>query len=123
MEINITGAKTYKQASSVAFSIGNSSLVKTAIAGQDANWGRVIMAIGKGDSNIIQNKIKLSFGKNLLATNGQKFDKVNLKKLNLYMQNKIIQINVDLGIGKFKRTVYSSDLTKEYIRINADYRS
>ena len=123
MEINVSGAKSYKQASLVSFSIANSQLVKTAVAGEDANWGRVIMAIGKSDSKINQNKIKLRYGKSLVASNGKKYNKINIKKLDKYMQNKKIQINVDLGIGKFKRTVYSSDLTHEYIRINGDYRS
>ena len=123
MKIIVSGASTYKQASSVAFSIANSPLVKTAIAGQDANWGRVIMAIGKSDSKIDQNKIKLKFGNLLVAFNGQKFARINIKKLDIYMKRKIIQINVDLGIGKFERTVYASDLTHEYIRINGDYRS
>jgi len=123
MEINVIGAKTYKQASAVSFSIANSTLVKTAIAGQDANWGRVIMAIGKADLRINQNKIKLRFGNNLVASKGGMYKKINIKKLDLYMLNKKIQINVDLGIGKFKRTTYSSDLTHEYIRINGDYRS
>ena len=123
MKINISGAKSYKQSSSVAFSIANSPLVKTAIAGQDANWGRVIMAIGKSDSKIDQNKIKLKFGNFLVSCNGQMFSRINIKKLNNYMKSKIVQINVDLGIGKFKRTVYASDLTYEYVRINGDYRS
>jgi len=123
MEINVSGAKSYKQASSVAFSIANSQLVKTAIAGQDANWGRVIMAIGKADSKINQNKIKLKFGNLLVASNGQMFKKINIKKLDIYMKNKVIEINLDLRIGNFKKTVYASDLTHEYVRINADYRS
>ena len=123
INVNVLRAKNYRQASSVAFSIANSQLVKTAIAGQDANWGRIIMAIGKADSKINQNKIKLKFGKLLVATNGQMFNKINIKKLDIYMKNKVIEINLDLGIGDFKRTVYASDLTHEYIRINADYRS
>ena len=123
MEINVSRAKNYQQASSVAFSIANSQLVKTAIAGQDANWGRIIMAVGKADSKVNQNKIKLKFGKLLVACNGQMFNKINIKKLDIYMRNKVIQINLDLGIGNFKRTVYASDLTHEYIRINGDYRS
>jgi len=123
MEINVLGAKNYQQASSVAFSIANSQLVKTAIAGQDANWGRIIMAIGKADSKINQDKIKLKFGNLLVACNGQMFKKINIKKLDTYMKNKVIEINLDLGIGDCKRTVYASDLTHEYVRINADYRS
>ena len=123
MQIDVTGAKSYKQASNVSFSVGNSALVKTAIAGQDANWGRVIMAIGKGDNAVNQNKIKLSFGNLLVASNGKMHSKINLKKLDSYMKRKLINIKIDLGLGKFKRTVFASDLTHEYIRINADYRS
>ena len=123
MEVNIIGANTYKQATSVAFSIANSPLVKTAIAGQDANWGRVIMAIGKADRKINQNKLKLKFGNFLVADNGEMYKKIDIKELNKYMKNKTIKINVNLGLGNFKRTVYASDLTHEYIRINGDYRS
>ena len=123
MKIIISGAKSYKQASSVAFSIANSQLVKTAIAGHDANWGRVIMAIGKSESKIDQNKINLKFGNLLVSSKGKMFSRINTKKLDDYMKSKIIEINVDLGIGKFKRTVYASDLTYEYVRINGDYRS
>ena len=123
IEVQVNGAKTYKQATAVSFSIANSPLVKTAIAGEDANWGRVIMAIGKAGTKIDQNKIKLKFGNYLVANKGHKYEKINLKKLDKYMLNKHIKIIVDLGLGKFERTVYSSDLTHEYVRINADYRS
>ena len=123
IEVKVNGAKTYKQATAVSFSIANSPLVKTAIAGEDANWGRVIMAIGKANTQIEQNKIKLMFGNYLVANKGHKYEKINIKKLDKYMLNKHIKIIVDLGMGKFERTVFSSDLTHEYIRINADYRS
>lgn len=123
MQINIMNAKTYSQASNIAFAIANSQLVKTAIAGEDANWGRIIMAIGKTNEKINQNKIKLSFGKLKVAINGKMHTKINIKKLNKYMKEKKIEINVDLDIGRFDRTVFASDLTHEYIRINAEYRS
>ena len=123
IQVNVIGARTYVQASSVAISIANSPLVKTAIAGQDANWGRIIMPIGKADRNVDQNKIKLKFGNNLLATKGEMYKGMKIKKLDSYMKNKMIKINVDLGLGNFKRIIYSSDLTHEYIRINGDYRS
>ena len=123
MSISISGGRNYKQVSAVAFSIANSPLVKTAIAGEDANWGRVIMAIGKANTKIDQNKINLKFGSFLVASNGKMNNNMNITKLDKYMKKKIIEINVDLGLGKYKRTVYSSDLTHEYIRINADYRS
>ena len=123
IKINVTGAKSYTQASLISFSIANSPLVKTAIAGEDANWGRIIMAIGKTKTVINQNKIKLSFGKLIVARNGSMNKSINRKKLDVYMKNKIIEINIHLGLGNYKRTVYSSDLTHEYISINADYRS
>ena len=123
MQVNIMNAKTYSQASNIAFAIANSQLVKTAIAGEDANWGRIIMAIGKTNEKINQNKIKLSFGKLKVAINGKMHTKINIKKLNEYMKEKKIEINVDLDIGRFDRTVFASDLTHEYIRINAEYRS
>ena len=123
IDVNVSGAKDYIQAKNVAFSIANSSLVKTAIAGEDANWGRVIMAIGKADTKINQNKIKLKFGNITLASNGEKSKKISIQKLDSYMKNKIIQILIYLGIGKSSKSVFSSDLTHDYITINADYRS
>ena len=123
IKVNVSGARTYIQASLVALSIANSPLVKTAIAGQDANWGRVIMAIGKAEKNVDQSKIKLKFGNNLTAIKGSMYKRIQIKKLDNYMKNNIIEINVDLGLGIFKRTIFSSDLTHEYIRINGDYRS
>ena len=123
MEINISGAFSKNQASIIGFSIANSPLVKTAIAGEDANWGRVIMAIGKTNSNVNQDKIKLKFGNILITSDGQVVKNLDSKKLDSYMKNKTIQINVNLGLGKYKRTIYASDLTHEYIKINADYRS
>ena len=123
IEVRVTGAKNKIQASNVAFSIAESMLVKTAIAGEDANWGRIIMAIGKSDKNIVQNKIIIRFD-NLVVTNkGAAYPKINIKKLNSYMKNKIIKINVDLGIGKYHKKVWSSDLTHDYVSINADYKS
>jgi len=123
IEITVLKAKNSEQALSVAFSVANSPLVKTAVAGQDPNWGRVIMAIGKSYSQVIQNKIKLSFGKFLVAKNGEIYPKINIKKLDAYMKNKVIKINIELGLGSYTRTVYSTDFTHEYVRINSDYRS
>tara|TARA_B110000438_G_scaffold303085_1_gene363054 strand:- start:178 stop:1386 length:1209 start_codon:yes stop_codon:yes gene_type:complete len=123
IEVNIFSGKSKTQSKKVAFSIAESMLVKTAIAGEDANWGRIIMAIGKADKNIQQNKIEVSFGNLLVAKNGMKNNKINIKKLDQYMKNKIININVKLNLGKFQKTVWSSDLTYEYVKINKDYRS
>tara|TARA_A100001011_G_scaffold224486_1_gene232430 strand:- start:3430 stop:4695 length:1266 start_codon:yes stop_codon:yes gene_type:complete len=123
IKINILNSKSKKQAKKIGFSIVNSPLVKTAISGQDANWGRVIMAIGKTEENINQNKVKVLFGKNLVCENGSINKKINLKSLNRYMKNKIIEISVFLNSGSTNHTIYGNDLTHEYIKINADYRS
>ena len=123
IKINILNSKSKKQAKKIGFSIVNSPLVKTAISGQDANWGRVIMAIGKTEENINQNKVKVLFGKNLVCENGSINKKINLKSLNRYMKSKIIEISVFLNSGSTNCTIYGNDLTHEYIKINADYRS
>ncbi len=123
IKVNVLNARAKNQAKKIAFSIANSPLVKTAIAGEDANWGRVIMAIGKTEENINQNKIKVLFGNNVVCENGSISKKINIRKLNNYMKNRTIEINVILNLGKYFHTVYGNDLTFEYLKINADYRS
>ena len=123
IEVNVLNAKTKKQAKNIAFSIANSLLVKTAIHGKDANWGRVVMAIGKTEEKIVQEKIVLRFGNLIVAKNGMMNKKINLKNLDKYMKQRKIVINVELNIGTKKHTVFSSDLSNKYIEINADYRS
>ena len=123
IKVNVLKARTKIQAKKIAFSIANSPLVKTAVAGEDANWGRVIMAIGKTEEKINQNKIKVLFGNNIVCENGSVSKKINIRKLNQYMKNNTIDINVNLNLGKFSNTVYGNDLTLEYLKINADYRS
>ena len=123
IEVNLINAKSKIQAKKVAFSIAESLLVKSAIAGGDANWGRIVMAIGKADKYIDQNKISIKFDNILVSKNGSMYSKINIKKLNNYMKRKIIKINVDLSAGKHDRTVWSSDLTHNYLNINSDYRS
>ncbi len=123
IRVNVLNARSKNQAKKIAFSIANSPLVKTAVSGEDANWGRVIMAIGKTEENIDQNKIKIYFGNNIVCENGSKSKKINIRKINHYMKNKFIEINVKLNLGKFYHTVYGNDLTHEYLKINADYRS
>ena len=121
IKVNVTEAKNKIQAKNIAFSIANSPLVKTAIAGEDANWGRVVMAIGKTQEKIDQEKIKIKFGNILLGNKTN--NKINTSKVDKYMKNKIIEINIRLGLGNASRVVYGNDLNNEYIRINADYRS
>ena len=123
IEASVTGAKSKKQAKNIAFSIVNSPLVKTAISGEDANWGRIIMAIGKSRENIIQDKIKIYFGSYLLCKSGKINPKINILKINKYMKDKFIKIRVDLGIGINNHKVYGNDLSYDYIKINSDYRS
>ncbi len=123
IKVNVLNSSSKIQAKKIAFSIANSPLVKTAVTGEDANWGRVIMAIGKTEEKIIQNKIKVLFGNNIVCENGSISKKINIRKLDNYMKNKIIEINVNLNLGKFYHTVYGNDLTIEYLKINADYRS
>ena len=123
IEVNVSNAKNKIQAKKIAFSIAESLLVKTAICGQDPNWGRIIMAIGKTLEKIEQDQISLKFGKHLIIKNGMVEKKLNEKKLKNYMKNKILKINLDLKLGPYNKTVWSSDLTKKYIEINAGYRS
>ncbi|MDC3131974.1 bifunctional glutamate N-acetyltransferase/amino-acid acetyltransferase ArgJ [Pelagibacteraceae bacterium] len=123
IKVNILKSKSKQQAKNIGFSIINSPLVKTAISGEDANWGRIIAAIGKSYENINQNKVKVLFGKNLVCEKGSINKYIGLKSLNKYMKNKIIEITVILNSGSINHTVYGNDLTHEYIRINADYRN
>tara|TARA_Y100001970_G_scaffold64725_1_gene82859 strand:- start:11810 stop:13069 length:1260 start_codon:yes stop_codon:yes gene_type:complete len=123
IKVEVKKAKNKSQAKKIAFAIVNSPLVKTAIAGEDANWGRIVMAIGKTQENINQDKIIIKFGDNILAKDGKIFNKINLSKINKYMKNKFIDIQVNLNLGKASSIVYGNDLNNEYIRINADYRS
>ena len=123
IKVNILKCKSKKQAKEIGFSIVDSPLVKTAIAGQDANWGRIIAAIGKSEQQINQNKIKIYFGKNLVCEKGSIYKNINKGKLNQYMKNKTIELFIYLNNGKQNLTVYGNDLTYEYVRINAHYRS
>ena len=94
IRVNVLNARSKNQAKIISFSIANSPLVKTAIAGEDANWGRIIMAIGKTEESINQNKIKIFFGNNIVCENGSISKKINIKKLNQYMKKSTIDINV-----------------------------
>ena len=123
IEVNVLGAQSYIDAKNVALSIANSPLVKTAIAGEDANWGRIIMAIGKSKAKLDQNNISLKFGKNLILKKGKLKKNYNEEPVSEYLKKNQIKIEVDLNCGKFVSNVWTCDLTKKYIEINADYRS
>ncbi len=121
--INTTNCKTEEHAKKISFSIANSPLVKTAIAGEDPNWGRIIMAIGKANVNINRNKISIKFGPYKIVEKGKISNSYNEADVAMYMKNENIDISVDLSQGKKNFTAYTMDLTKKYIDINSDYRS
>ena len=121
--VNIKGAKHEKDAKKIAFSIANSSLVKTAVAGEDPNWGRIIMAIGKSKVSIKLNKLNINFGEIKIVEKGELVENYSEEDAKQYMKNEKIDFNIDLKMGSKNFTVYSMDLTKKYIEINSDYRS
>ena len=121
--INILKAKREIDAKKIAFSIANSPLVKTAIAGEDPNWGRIIMAIGKSNVPLNLDKLNIKFGELQIIEHGKLIAKYDEKIVANYMKWDHLEINVDLNIGNGNFTAYTMDFTKEYININADYRS
>jgi len=121
--INVIKSKNEKDAKKIAFSIANSNLVKTAIAGEDPNWGRVIMAIGKSGININLDKLSINFGNIKIIEKGKIFKDYNESEVANYMKDKAIDITINLNAGVKNFTAYTMDLTKNYIEINADYRS
>ena len=121
--VEVVEAKNDEDARKVARSIINSPLIKTAMAGSDSNWGRIIMAIGKSDAQILPEKISLSFGKYLILDKGKKFISKNALKINKYLKKSEIKIKISLGLGRGNSKMWTCDLTKDYISINADYRS
>ena len=121
--INIMKSKNEDDAKKIAFSIANSPLVKTAIAGEDPNWGRIIMAIGKSGVNINLKKLSINFGNIQVIDNGQLVNNYQENEVANYMKNQTIDISINLNMGVKKFTAYTMDLTKKYIEINTDYRS
>ena len=121
--INVIGARSSAMARNIAFSIANSPLFKTAIAGEDPNWGRIVMAVGKSGENIVLNKMQVKIGNILVAEQGKVAKDYNEKELKEYMKWDSIDIEVNLNLGPALYTVYTCDFTHEYIDINADYRN
>ncbi len=122
IEINVVNAKSRNEAKTIGFKIGNSPLVKTAIYGADANWGRILATVGAKGIKFNPNKIEIKFGPYTLFKNGSPA-KFSEKRLKSYLHNHEIKIIFNLNQGKNKYTVFSSDFTEEYIKINAHYRS
>ncbi len=123
IEIEVKKVRDKKSARAIAFSIANSLLVKTAIAGGDPNWGRIVMAIGKTEKIFDMKKLKIFIQDELLTKNGCVIKNVNEEKLKKELEKKYVKIVVDLDSGDHSFTAWTSDLTEQYIKINADYRS
>ncbi len=121
--INCKKCKSDKDAKNISFSIANSLLVKTAIAGEDPNWGRIAMAIGKSNAKINENKLSIFIGPYKIFFKGSLHEKYDEQKVSEYMKNESIEITIEIGTGNKNFTAYTMDLTKKYIEINADYRT
>ena len=121
--INVIGARSITMARNVGFSIANSPLVKTAIAGEDPNWGRIVMAAGKSGENIISNKMQIKIGDYLVAEQGRASNDYDENLMKTYMKWDSINIEVNLNLGSASYTVYTCDFTHDYISINADYKN
>ena len=123
ISVKVINSKSKIDAKNIAFSVINSPLVKTAISGEDPNWGRIIMAIGKSGEKISPDKIEIKFGELKVAEKGRISEEYNEEKLKEYMKwdDLLIEVNLKIGHGSFE--CYTCDLTNEYININADYRN
>ena len=121
--INVINAKSLGSAKNIAFSIANSPLVKTAMAGEDPNWGRIVMGIGKSGEVVDTKKLKIKIGNYLVADNGRVSETYDEKKLKEYIQWDSIEIEVNLKLGNDAFKCYTCDFTHDYININADYRN
>ncbi|MCV0424523.1 MAG: bifunctional glutamate N-acetyltransferase/amino-acid acetyltransferase ArgJ [Roseibium sp.] len=123
VEVRVDGAESDQSAKTIALSIANSPLVKTAVAGEDANWGRVVMAVGKAGEPADRDRLAIWFGDIRVAVEGERDPDYSEEAASAVMKEEDIVIRVDLGLGRGSATVWTCDLTKEYVAINGDYRS
>ncbi len=123
IQIDVLKCKSEEDAKKIGFSIANSPLVKTAIAGEDPNWGRIMMAVGKNDVELNINLLSLNIGGHKVLEKGQLVKNYSEQTLKDYMKNNSIKITLEINLGKKNFTCYTMDLTKKYIEINSDYRS
>jgi glutamate N-acetyltransferase/amino-acid N-acetyltransferase len=119
----VSGAESDASAKKIARTICESPLVKTAIAGEDANWGRIVMAAGRADERIVKNQIGVRFGPLWAARAGMASPDYDEAAMSAYMQNAELEIEVTVGSGPGRARMYTCDFTKRYIEINGDYRS
>ena len=120
---DVQDAKSWDAARRIALACANSPILKTAIAGEDPNWGRVVMAVGKSGEAADRDKLTIWFGPHCVARNGERADDYDEKTVAKYMKNREIVIRISVGVGKAAATVWTCDLTHDYVSINADYRS
>ncbi len=123
ISIRVKNCKTEEDAKKICFSIANSPLVKTAIAGEDPNWGRIIMAVGKSNVDLNPNKISIKLGNITIIENGKLLNSYNEHEAANYMKEEKIDLLINMNLGKKEFTSYTMDLTKKYIEINSDYRT
>ncbi|MBU2532715.1 MAG: bifunctional glutamate N-acetyltransferase/amino-acid acetyltransferase ArgJ, partial [Alphaproteobacteria bacterium] len=123
VEIQVNGAENDRAAHRIAMTMANSPILKAAIAGEDPNWGRVVMAVGKAGEAADRDKLQIRFGELLVAKNGLRAPDYREEQGAAYMKNAELRISVDVGIADGTATVWTCDLTHDYITINADYRS
>jgi glutamate N-acetyltransferase/amino-acid N-acetyltransferase len=123
VRINVTGAESPASARKIARTIAESPLVKTAFAGEDANWGRIVMAVGRADEPIDRTRLKVQFGPLVAAQDGLIAPTYDEGKMSAYMKKDELEVSVDVGVGRGSATVWTCDLTKQYVAINGDYRS
>jgi glutamate N-acetyltransferase/amino-acid N-acetyltransferase len=121
--IRVSGAVSDAAAKRIGLAIGNSPLVKTAIAGEDANWGRIVMAVGKAGERADRDRLSIAIGGTEIAREGEAVPDYDEAPVTAHMQGREIEIEVDVGVGEGRSTVWTCDLTHGYIDINADYRS
>jgi glutamate N-acetyltransferase/amino-acid N-acetyltransferase len=123
IKINVTGAQSAASARKIARTIAESPLVKTAFAGEDANWGRIVMAVGRADEPVDRDSMSVKFGNLVAAQDGLVSPTYSEAKMSAYMKNKELELSVDVGVGRGSATMWTCDLTKRYVEINGDYRS
>lgn len=121
--IRVSGARSWKAARSIALACANSPILKTAFAGEDPNWGRVVMAVGKSGELANRDKLKIWFGPHCVARDGERAPDYSEANAAKYMKNRELELRIDVGVGNSSATVWTCDLTHDYVSINADYRT
>ena len=123
VKINVTGAESHASARKIARTVAESPLVKTAFAGEDANWGRIVMAVGRADEPVNREKMSVQFGKLMAAHDGMVAANYSEPKMSAYMKKQELEVSIDVGVGRGHAVIWTCDLTKQYVAINGDYRS